>query len=117
MNTFPFAERLVVFENTEVRPVAVTESGVPWVASGPGFTGEPTDERVLLAFNADPGWGPDWQSEEWAGSVSGRDGEAVYRRAGVDAVLAWGGAAGSLLGIGLGVWGRGSRGGSPRSSS
>lgn len=109
MNTFPFAERLVVFENTEVRPVAVTESGVPWVASGPGFTGEPTDERVLLAFNGDPGWGPDWQSEEWAGSVSGRDGEAVYRRAGVDAVLVWVGAAVSLLGIGLGVWGRRSR--------
>lgn len=109
MNTFPFAEGLVVFENTAVRPVAVTESGVPWEASGSGFVGEPTEERVWLAFNADPGWGPDWQPEGWAGSVSGRDGEAVYRKIGVEAVLVWLGTALSLLGLGLGIWGRRTR--------
>ena len=107
MNTFPFAEGLVVFENTAVRPVAVTESGVPWEASGSGFVGEPTEERVRLAFNADPGWGPDWQPEGWAGSVSGRDGEAVYRKIGVEAVLVWLGTSLSLLGLGLGIWGGG----------
>ncbi|HEX7097958.1 MAG TPA: glycosyltransferase [Acidimicrobiia bacterium] len=106
MNTFPFAERLVVFENTVVRPVAVTEGGVPWQAAGSGFRGDPTDERVLLAYNGDPGWGPDWQPDEWAGTVSGRDGEAVYRRVGVEAVLVWAGTVISVLGLAVGIWGR-----------
>jgi hypothetical protein len=89
-----------------VRPVAVTEGGVPWQAAGSGFRGDPTDERVLLAYNGDPGWGPDWQPDEWAGTVSGRDGEAVYRRVGVEAVLVWAGTVISVLGLAVGIWGR-----------
>lgn len=92
LDPLPVSASLTVYENTANRPVAVTGDGVAWERDGTGFAGEATDARVHLAVQGDGRWQPDWQAEEWAGSVAGTDGSARFS-----------GATGTLVVVAVGV--------------
>ncbi|HEX2152694.1 MAG TPA: hypothetical protein VHL52_01790 [Acidimicrobiia bacterium] len=109
LNSFPFVEDLLVYENTAVRPVAVTDQGVPWRREGTGFAGTPTDQRVRLAIAGNERWEPDWQQEDWAGTVDGGQGGTAYSRLSADRVTVLAGVVIVLAGLVLGVWGRSGR--------
>ena len=80
------ADNLAVYDNTVVESVAQPVDGDPWGRVGTGFGGQPTEGRVRLAVQGDSQWGPDWQADDWAGTVSGQQGAARF--AGVTATLA-----------------------------
>lgn len=109
LDPFPFAEGLVVYENSVVRPVAATKDGRTWRREGTGFAGPVTDGRVRLAIQGDSGWEPDWQSEQWAGTVDGAEGRAAYRSFGPDRVLITVGVVLSFAGLVAAGWGKGRR--------
>ena len=60
-----------VFENDESSPRAVTDRGVAWRWTVPGYEGAATGANLRIAENADPGWGPgEWSQADWANSVT-----------------------------------------------
>jgi hypothetical protein len=77
----PVDPELAVYQNLAEPVRAVTDQGQVWGWDGRTYQGEPTEGRVRLADNADPGWGPDWAlADGWANSVSGADGVATFSR-------------------------------------
>ncbi|HJR92059.1 MAG TPA: hypothetical protein VJ938_06440 [Acidimicrobiia bacterium] len=74
LDPLPVSEGLVVYENTAAASVAETEAGTAWVRDGTGFAGSPSDDRVRLSLQGDGRWQPDWQADDWAGTVSGAEG-------------------------------------------
>src|SRR5690606_24220579 len=42
LDPFPFAQGMMVYENTEARPIAYAEDGTPWSREGTGFAGART---------------------------------------------------------------------------
>jgi hypothetical protein len=60
---------------------ALASDGTVWEPAGNGYRGAADgNARVFLADNANSRWGPDWQQVTFGNEVSGRLGEAVYRR-------------------------------------
>lgn len=104
LNPLPLAERLVVYENTVSVPVAETTSGRPWEREGTGFAGDP-DDRVRLAVQGGPGWTPDWQSDDWAGTVDGSDGRADYTAFQRNRLISLMAAVAVTVSVGLAIWG------------
>lgn len=93
-----------VYENLDAAPLAAG-SGVTWLRSGTGFSGEETDGRVDLAVNHHEGWGPDSMRDDWQATVDGRTGRAEYMPAPLYLALAVAtcvGLLGSVAAIGLG---------------
>lgn len=109
LNPFPFAEGLQVYDNVVNRPVASAEDGTVWRREGTGFSGPPVDGRVRLAIQGGSGWEPDWQPQEWAGTVDGSTGEASYQPFSTEGLLGLAGAAVVVLGLVVGIWERRSR--------
>lgn len=105
----PLAEGISVYDNPQVRSVAESESGVIWEREGDGYGGRSTDERVRLAIQGDDRWGPDWQSDGWAGTVDGASGAARFAGSALDRILVIAGGVILLAGIGLALWGRGAK--------
>jgi hypothetical protein len=97
---------LSVFENLAYQPRVVTEGGPAWQAERIGAGGPASDARVRIADNADPGWGPEWQQDDWANTVSAAEGVASYRPDGLRRVLAWVSLAILVAASAVAVWGR-----------
>lgn len=106
LRPLPLSERLSIYENEVPAAVAQTEDGDHWVRDGTGFAGQPVDQRVLLALNGNSRWGPDWQAEDWAGSVSGRTGRATFPGVPAHRSTILAGVAVFVAGAGLAVWAR-----------
>lgn len=103
----PLAEGISVYENPDARSVAETDAGLRWEREGDVYGGEASNDRVRLAIQGDDRWGPDWQAEDWWGSVSGSSGTARFAGSALERILVIGGAMILLAGIGLALWGRG----------
>lgn len=100
-----FDPSIAVYENLAFRgrvigPDAVWETGRV-EANGPGGEG-----RVRVADNADPGWVPDWQQDDWANSLSAETGLVSFRADAVRAGLAWASLAIMLTALVVAWWGR-----------
>ncbi len=82
-----FDPGIAVYENLAFRGRVTTE-GPAWEAERVGATGPPGPGRVRLADNADPGWSPDWNQQEWANELSAAEGVVSFRADGLRRGLA-----------------------------
>ena len=98
LDPLPLSEGLFVYENTAAQSVAQTEDGILWERRGTGFSGTPTESRVRLALQGDSRWQPDWQEDEWAGTVAGSEGVTSFSGASGTRLL-FGGGLLLLLGV------------------
>jgi GT2 family glycosyltransferase len=77
-----------VYENDELSPRAITESGRPWTYEYPVYVapgGAAANEvAVRIAENADVRWGDDWEQVDWANLVRSDTGSVEF--GGVDAL-------------------------------
>ena len=111
----PLSERVVVYENEASRSVAAEDAPegegnpVVWSREGSGFAGPAHQGRIRLAIQGDERWGPDWQQDEWAGTVSGVEGMASFAGVLATRLMTLGGSA--LVVAALGAWAWGRRGG------
>lgn len=77
LQPLPLANDMMVYDNTVTMSVAETDDGERWDRAGTGFGGT-SSSRVRLALPGDSRWGPDWQPDGWAGTVSGSTGKATF---------------------------------------
>ncbi|MGH8911420.1 MAG: hypothetical protein ACRDVD_02830 [Acidimicrobiia bacterium] len=110
LDPLPVSEGLLVYENAVARSVAESEGGSVWRRDGRGFSGRPESSRVRLAIQGDGRWGPDWQSEAWAGTVSGVEGRASFSGVTGDRVMVGGGLLLLIGAVGVSLWARSGRG-------
>ncbi|CAN5877947.1 hypothetical protein BH23ACT5_BH23ACT5_14020 [soil metagenome] len=106
LEVLPLGETILVYANTAARSVAVDEMSRNWDRLGSGFAGPVDDTRVRLAIQGDDRWGPDWQDEQWWGTISAESGVARFGgdlavRAGLVTVVVF-----MLAAAVVGVWWR-----------
>jgi len=58
---------------------ALSADGTAWMLDGTGYAGDPA-ETVLVREHTDPGWGSDAVTDDWAMTLDGSTGSAVYER-------------------------------------
>lgn len=107
LDPLPVSASLAVYENTAAETVVETADGEPWQREGTAYTGDATDQRVVLTVQGDGRWGPDWQAEEWYGSVSGRQGAARFSGSTGRAMMAGLGLLALAGGAVAAIWARG----------
>ena len=101
----PLSETTIVYENDVPASVA-SGGGVSWSREGSGYAGPAVDASVRLAIQGDDRWAPGWQPADWAGTVSGRSGEAWFEGVTTTRVVTIAGSVFVLIGIGAWLWGR-----------
>jgi hypothetical protein len=102
----PLAVGVQVYENLDVVPRAVTDTGVIWDVGGGIATGSPIDGRVRIADNLAPGWTPGVEADAWAISASASAGRAAHIPDPTGRALGIAGATVLVLGMLVAVWGR-----------
>jgi hypothetical protein len=85
----PLTDFEAVYENIVPSPVAAEIDGDPWVRTGNGYAGPPSESRVRIASNADAGWQPDPAASDWAVTVSASEGSAAFSQDTEKALYAW----------------------------
>jgi hypothetical protein len=101
----PLGEGMAVYQNSVARTVAETADGEAWERRRTGFAGPAGEARVRLAIQGDGRWVPDWQTDDWAGTVSAQQGETHFLGVTLYRALVVAGGVVVLAGIGLAAWG------------
>lgn len=99
MDEVPVSEDLTVFLSDNPAPRAIADTGVVWTTDGARFVGPAAAGSLRIADNAVPGWGPDWEQDDWANRVSAIDGVAAYEPDMLRRILAWSAAGVFVLGL------------------
>jgi GT2 family glycosyltransferase len=94
-----------VYENLEAAPLAGNDE-VTWSRDATGFSGDRSDNDIVLSLNHSPGWERNGSPERWAVAVDGVPGRAWYAPSSSDYLLPGASLTLLVMAIGMIVWGR-----------